>query len=176
MTPADLDRRARRVRLLSCDVDGVLTDGKIYYAADGSQLKAFSTLDGFGLKMLQESGVTVAWISGSRAPAVTRRAEDLSVAHVVLGADDKVAAWERLRSQLGIDAQDCAHIGDDIPDLPVIMRCGLGVSVPHAPAALRGAAHYVTRADGGAGAVRELCELILAAKGALEPLLKAFAQ
>jgi 3-deoxy-D-manno-octulosonate 8-phosphate phosphatase (KDO 8-P phosphatase) len=120
--------------------------------------------------------VTVAWISGSRAPAVTRRAEDLSVAHVVLGADDKVAAWERLRKQLGIDSQDCAHIGDDMPDLPVIMRCGLGVSVPHAPAALRGAAHYVTRADGGAGAVRELCELILAAKGALEPLLKAFAQ
>ena len=97
--PADLDSRARRVRLLSCDVDGVLTDGKLYYADDGSQLKAFSALDGFGLKMLQESGVTVAWISGSRAPAVTRRAVDLSVAHVVLGADDKVAAWERLRSQ-----------------------------------------------------------------------------
>ena len=176
MTPSDLDSRARRVRILSCDVDGVLTDGKLYYADDGSELKAFSTLDGFGLKMLHEAGIIVAWISGSRAPAVTRRAEDLSVAHVVLGADNKLAAWERLRSQLGIDARDCAHIGDDLPDLPVLMRCGLGVSVPHAPAALRGAAHYVTRADGGAGAVRELCELILAAKGELEPMLKAFAQ
>jgi 3-deoxy-D-manno-octulosonate 8-phosphate phosphatase (KDO 8-P phosphatase) len=154
----------------------VLTDGKIYYAADGSQLKAFSTLDGFGLKMLQEAGVTVAWISGSRAPAVTRRAEDLGVAHVVLGADDKFAAWEKLRIQLGVDADACAHIGDDVPDLPVIVRCGLGATVPHAPAALRRAAHYVTLADGGAGAVRELCELILTAQGALEPLLKSFAQ
>lgn len=174
--PADLEDRARRVRLLSCDVDGVLTDGKIYYAADGSQLKAFSTLDGFGLKMLQEAGVTVAWISGSRAPAVTRRAEDLGVTHVVLGADDKFAAWEKLRAQLDVEADACAHIGDDVPDLPVIVRCGLGATVPHAPAALRRAAHYVTRADGGAGAVRELCELILAAQGALEPLLKSFAQ
>lgn len=176
MTAPDLDSRARRVRLLSCDVDGVLTDGKIYYAADGSQLKAFSTLDGFGLKMLQEAGVIVAWISGSRAPAVTRRAEDLGVAHVMLGADDKFPAWDRLRRQLAFDERDCAHIGDDLPDLPVLMRCGLGVTVPHAPAAVRGAAHYVTRADGGAGAVRELCELILAAQGALEPLLKAFVQ
>ena len=176
MTPYDLDSRARRVRLLSCDVDGVLTDGKIYYAADGSQLKAFSTLDGFGLKLLQEAGVTVAWISGSRAPAVTRRAEDLGVAHVVLGADDKFAPWDRLRRQLGFDEGDCAHIGDDMPDLPVIMRCGLGVTVPHAPVTVRNAAHYVTKADGGSGAVRELCELILAAQGALEPLLRAFAQ
>ncbi|MGH8799743.1 MAG: KdsC family phosphatase [Casimicrobiaceae bacterium] len=176
MTPPDLEVRARRVRLLSCDVDGVLTDGKLYYAADGSQLKAFSTLDGLGLKLLQESGVVVAWISGSRAPAVARRAEDLAVAHVVLGAEDKFAAWERLRAELRVDARDCAHIGDDLPDLPVIMRCGLGVTVPHAPAAVRRAAHYVTRVDAGAGAVRELCELILAAQGALEPLLKAFAQ
>ncbi len=94
----------------------------------------------------------------------------------MLGAEDKFAAWERLRQQLGVDARDCAHIGDDMPDLPVIMRCGLGATVPHAPAAVRDAAHYVTRADGGAGAVRELCELILAAQGALAPLLKAFAQ
>lgn len=174
MKPIDLNTRARRVRLLSCDVDGVLTDGRIYYAADGSQLKAFSTLDGFGLKMLQESGVTVAWISGSRAPAVSRRAEDLAVMHVVLGADDKLAAWERLREELGVDAQHCAHIGDDMPDLPVIGRCGLGATVPHAPAALQRAAHYVTRAPGGSGAVRELCELIMTAQGSLELLLKAY--
>lgn len=175
MRRVDLDARARRVRLLSCDVDGVLTDGKIYYAADGSQLKAFSTLDGFGLKMLQESGVAVAWISGSRAPAVSRRAEDLAVMHVVLGAEDKFAAWERLREELGIDARNCAHIGDDMPDLPVIGRCGLGATVPHAPAALQRAAHYVTRADGGSGAVRELCELIMAAQGSLGPTLKGYA-
>lgn len=175
MRRVDLDARARRVRLLSCDVDGVLTDGKIYYAADGSQLKAFSTLDGFGLKMLQESGVAVAWISGSRAPAVSRRAEDLAVMHVVLGAEDKFAAWQRLREELGIDARNCAHIGDDMPDLPVIGRCGLGATVPHAPAALQRAAHYVTRADGGSGAVRELCELIMAAQGSLGPTLKGYA-
>ena len=175
MRAADIDARARGVRLLSCDVDGVLTDGKIYYAADGSQLKAFSTLDGFGLKMLQDSGVAVAWISGSRAPAIARRAEDLGVSHVVLGADDKLAAWQRLCRELAVEPRDCAHIGDDMPDLPVIGRCGLGATVPGAPAALKRAAHYVTRAAAGCGAVREVCELIMAAQGSLEPLLKAYA-
>ena len=92
------------------------------------------------------------------------------------GAEDKLAPWERLRSELGLEAAACAHIGDDLPDLPLIMRCGLAATVPHAPEIVRRAAHYVTRASGGAGAVRELCELILAAQGALDPLLEAFAR
>jgi len=176
MNSAELLERARRVRLLSCDVDGVLTDGKLYYADDGSELKAFSTLDGLGLKMLHESGVVVAWITGSSTPAVTRRARHLGVAHVILGAENKLAPWERLRGELGFAADECAHIGDDLPDLALLARCGLAVTVPHAPEAIRRQAHYVTRADGGAGAVREVCELILTARGALQPMLKAFAQ
>ena len=174
MTVSDLLDRARAVRLLTCDVDGVLTDGRLYYADDGTELKVFSTLDGLGLKMLHEAGIIVAWITGSAAPAVTKRARHLSVAHVILGAENKLAPWERLCSELGLAAEECAHIGDDLPDLPLILRCGLGVAVPHAPENVRRRAHYVTRADGGAGAVREVCELLLSARGALEARVRAF--
>jgi len=176
VTSVELTERARRIRLLSCDVDGVLTDGKLYYSDDGSELKAFSTLDGLGLKMLHECGVIVAWITGSSTAAVTRRARHLGVAHVILGAENKLAPWERLRGELGFALEDCAHIGDDLPDLPLLARCGLALTVPHAPEPIRRQAHYVTRADGGAGAVREVCELILSARDALQPMLKAFAQ
>jgi len=174
MTTPDLLARARAVRMLSCDVDGVLTDGKLYYADDGSEMKAFSTLDGLGLKMLHEAGIVVAWITGSSAPAVTRRAKTLSVAHVVLGAENKLAPWERLRSELGMAAEECAHIGDDLPDLPLLLRCGLSTTVPHAPDVVKRRAHYVTRADGGAGAVREVCELILGARGDLAQRIAQF--
>ena len=160
--------------MLSCDVDGVLTDGRVYYADDGTEIKAFSTLDGLGLKMLHEAGIVVAWITGSSAPAVTRRAKSLSVAHVVLGAENKLTPWERLRNELGMDAAHCAHIGDDLPDLAVLTRCGLSVTVPHAPDAVKRRAHYVTRAEGGAGAVRELCELILSARGDLAHRIAQF--
>ena len=97
MTPADLHVRVRRLRLLTCDVDGVLTDGKIYCAGDGGEFKAFSALDGLGMKMLEQSGIAVAWITGSSAPAVTARAKMLGVTRVVLGAEHKLAPWERLR-------------------------------------------------------------------------------
>jgi 3-deoxy-D-manno-octulosonate 8-phosphate phosphatase (KDO 8-P phosphatase) len=170
----DLLARARVVRMLSCDVDGVLTDGRIYYADDGSEMKAFSTLDGLGLKMLHDAGIVVAWITGSSAPAVTRRAKSLAVAHVVLGAENKLAPWERLRSELGMTAEECAHIGDDLPDLPLLMRCGLSATVPHAPEAVKRRAHYITRADGGCGAVREICELILGARGDLAERMAQF--
>lgn len=170
----DLLDRARGVRLLSCDVDGVLTDGKLYYADDGSEIKAFCTLDGLGLKMLHDAGIVVAWITGSSAPAVVRRARHLSVQHVLLGAENKLAPWERLRDELGMAADECAHIGDDLPDLPLILRCRLGVTVPHAPEAVKRRAHYVTRADGGSGAVREVCEILLAARGALQDRIDLF--
>jgi 3-deoxy-D-manno-octulosonate 8-phosphate phosphatase (KDO 8-P phosphatase) len=172
---SDLHARARRIRLLSCDVDGVLTDGRIFVCDDGSQIKAFSCLDGLGIKWLQASGVAVAWITGSLAPAVSIRARELGVAHVLQGADDKLAPWDRLRTQLGIGTDECAHIGDDLPDLPLLLRCGLAATVPHAPAPLHRHAHYVTRSDGGSGAVRELCELILTARGELEHKLRAYA-
>ena len=172
----DLYARARRVRLLTCDVDGVLTDGRIFYCDDGSEIKAFSCLDGLGIKLLQEAGGVVAWITGSSAPAVTIRARALGVAHVVLGAANKLEPWEQLRRQLGFTPEQCSHIGDDLPDLPILVRCGFAVTVPNSPALLSQHAHYVTRAQGGGGAVRELCELILSAQGELETRLKVYSQ
>jgi len=163
--PTDALARARRVRLLTCDVDGVLTDGRIYVDDHGHETKAFSALDGLGIGLLQRAGITVAWITGSSAPAVTHRARRLHVAHVVLGAAEKHAPWDALRRELGLSTADCAHIGDDLPDLPIFQACGFAVTVPHAPAIVREHAHYVTARDGGAGAVRELADLILAAQG-----------
>jgi 3-deoxy-D-manno-octulosonate 8-phosphate phosphatase (KDO 8-P phosphatase) len=162
---ADVLVRARRVRLLTCDVDGVLTDGRIYVDDHGHETKAYSALDGVGIGLLQRAGITVAWITGSTAPAVMHRARRCNVAHVVLGAAEKRAPWESLRAQLGLAAEDCAHIGDDLPDLAIFHACGFAVTVPHAPPSVLEHAHFVTVRDGGAGAVRELADLILAAQG-----------
>ncbi len=174
MVTPDLVARARRIRLLTCDVDGVLTDGKVYVADDGRELKAYSCLDGLGMKWLERSGIAVAWITGSDAPAVAHRAAMLGVTRVHRGAEDKLEAWERVRGELALEPAQCAHIGDDFPDLAVIARCGLGVTVPHAPSELQRRAHYVTRREGGNGAVRELAELVLSAQGRLETLLAAY--
>jgi 3-deoxy-D-manno-octulosonate 8-phosphate phosphatase (KDO 8-P phosphatase) len=165
MMPVDALVRARRVRLLTCDVDGVLTDGRIYVDDHGHETKAFSALDGVGIGLLMRAGITVAWITSSAAPAVMHRARRLNVKHVVLDAADKHAHWDALRMKLGLAAEDCAHIGDDLPDLSIFDACGFAVTVPHAPPAVRARAHHVTARDGGHGAVRELADLILAAQG-----------
>jgi len=163
--PTDTLARARRVRLLTCDVDGVLTDGRIYVDDHGHEMKAFSALDGVGLHLLARAGIAVAWITGSNAPAVAHRARRLNVKHVLLGAADKLTPWQALRAELGFAAEECAHVGDDLPDVPLFRACGFAVAVPHAPASVREHAHFITSRDGGAGAVRELAELILAAQG-----------
>jgi 3-deoxy-D-manno-octulosonate 8-phosphate phosphatase (KDO 8-P phosphatase) len=168
-----LTARALGIRLVTCDVDGVLTDGRIYVDDHGREMKAYNALDGLGLRMLMHSGIEVAWITGSKAPAVTHRARQLGVRHVVLGAEDKVTPWDRLRGELGLAPAACAHIGDDLPDVPVFARCGLAAAVPHSPPAVRARAHYVTTNGGGMGAVRELAELILEAQGALAARLAA---
>ena len=156
--------RARRIRFLSCDVDGVLTDGRIYVDDHGHEFKAFSALDGVALNLLARAGIVVAWITGSKAPAVTHRAQQLRIPHLVLDAHDKLTPWERLRSELRVSSDECAHIGDDLPDIPVLAACGLAVTVPHATAAVRAHAHYVTSREGGSGAVREVADIILAAQ------------
>jgi 3-deoxy-D-manno-octulosonate 8-phosphate phosphatase (KDO 8-P phosphatase) len=171
---AALAERARGVRLLTCDVDGVLTDGRIYMGDDGRELKAFNALDGVGIKMLAAAGVAVAWITGSKAPVVAHRARALGVVHLFQGADDKLPCWESLRRDLGLPPAACAHIGDDLPDVPLFARCGFAIAVPHATEAVRAHAHHVTRRDGGHGAVREACELILAAQGTLAAQVAAW--
>ena len=171
---ADVPLRMRGVRLLTCDVDGVLTDARIYVDDRGHEVKAYSAQDGQGIKMLLHAGLTVAWITGSNAPGVVHRARMLGVHHVIQGADNKVGPWEDLRAKFGVPAEACAHIGDDLPDVPLFNRCGFAAAVPHAPAAVRARAHYVTERAGGKGAVREVCELILASQGLLQPLLAAY--
>jgi 3-deoxy-D-manno-octulosonate 8-phosphate phosphatase (KDO 8-P phosphatase) len=171
---AEIALQAREIRLLTCDVDGVLTDGRIHVDDEGHEFKSFSALDGVGLKMLMHAGITVAWITGSNAPAVLHRARALGVARVMQGAQDKLTPWEALRRELALLPAACAHIGDDLPDVPVFVRCGFAVSVPHATASVRARAHFVTGRDGGMGAVREVCEMILAAQGTLEAQRAAF--
>jgi len=174
MTAEAALRLARGIRLLTCDVDGVLTDGRIYVDDDGRETKSFSVLDGVGMKMLMRAGITVAWITGSSAPAVMHRARTLGITRIAQGAEDKMTPWEALRNELALSPAACAHIGDDLPDVPVFVRCGLAVTVPHASPIVRARAHFVTRRDGGRGAVRELCELILAAQGVLDPQHASF--
>jgi len=163
----DLTERARTVRLAIFDVDGVLTDGTVWIGPEGEEFKAFNILDGHGIKMLQAAGVDTAILSGRESQAVVRRAGELSIRHVVQGAGDKVAAFERLLGQVRCTAEACAFVGDDLPDLEVMQRCGLAVATANAVDAVKAAAHYVTRAHGGRGAVREFCDLVLAARAQL---------
>jgi len=161
----ELADRARGLRLAIFDVDGVLTDGTLYIGPQGEAMKAFNILDGHGIKMLQGAGVAIAIISGRSSEAVAWRARELGIAHVAQGVVDKVAEFGRLRATLGIETVECAFMGDDLPDLAVMRLCGLAASVPNGADAVRSAAHYVTRAHGGRGAVREFCEMVLAARG-----------
>lgn len=173
MTP-ELRERARGVRLLVLDVDGVLTDGRLYYGDDGVEVKAFHIHDGLGLRMLMASGVQVAIITGRSSRAVELRAANLGIAHVQQQVGDKLAAFEQLLSRLGLSTASAAAMGDDLPDLPVLHRCRFAACVPEAPAVVRRYAHYVTHRPGGAGAVREVCELLLAAQGTLEARVREY--
>ena len=160
----DVQQRARAVRLAVFDVDGVMTDGTLYIGPEGESFKAFNILDGHGVKMLQAAGIAVAIISGRSSRAVEHRARELGIAHVFQGVGDKVAEFERLAARLGVPHEACSFMGDDVPDLAVMQRCGLAVAVANAVEAVRQRAHYVTRAHGGRGAVREFCELVLEAR------------
>jgi 3-deoxy-D-manno-octulosonate 8-phosphate phosphatase (KDO 8-P phosphatase) len=160
----DVQQRARAVRLAVFDVDGVMTDGTLYIGADGEAFKAFNILDGHGVKMLQGAGIAVAIISGRSSRAVEHRAKELGIAHVFQGVADKVAQLEELAAKLGVPPEACSFMGDDLPDLAAMRRCGFACAVANAAKAVRQAAHYVTRAHGGRGAVREFCELVLEAR------------
>lgn len=159
--------RARNIRVAIFDVDGVLTDGALYYTDTGEEMKAFSVHDGHGMRMLRESGVALAIISSRSSRSLEARARNLGVELLFQGAADKLAAFGELLGRCDIGAEACAYVGDDLVDLPVMKRCGLAVAVPDAPALVRRRAQYVTRARGGHGAAREFCEIILHAQGSL---------
>ena len=171
---ADLLLRAKAVRLAVFDVDGVLTDGKLYFLPDGSEFKTFNTLDGHGIKMLMASGVRTAIITGRSSPVVERRAKNLGITHLFQGREDKLVALDELLAELGLGYEEVAYLGDDLPDLPAIRRAGLGMAVPSADPFVRQHADGVTQARGGEGAAREFCELILRAQGNLEAAQNAY--
>ncbi len=152
------------LRLIAFDVDGVFTDGRFYLSNDGVESKAFSTQDGFGIRRLLQAGIAVAVISGRSSRAVEHRMAELGVPHVIQGCKDKVAAFGELTASLGIAAGECAFVGDDIPDLPLLNKVGYPVAVANAVSEVRSACAYVTRAHGGSGAVREVCDAVLAAR------------
>ena len=172
----DAQKRAMGLKLMIFDVDGVMTDGTLYYSERGEELKAFNIQDGHGIKMLRQYGIEVALITGRSSRMVELRAANLGVAHLYQGAEDKRAAYATLLARLGLAAEQSGCMGDDLLDLPLITRCGFAATVPAAPEALRSRAHYVTRAGGGRGAVREVCEFILRAQGLLERAISAHLQ
>jgi 3-deoxy-D-manno-octulosonate 8-phosphate phosphatase (KDO 8-P phosphatase) len=170
----DLQQRAKAIKLAIFDVDGVLTDGRLYFLTDGSEFKTFNTLDGQGIKMLINSGVRTAIISGRSTPVVEKRANNLGIQHLYQGREDKLVVLDELLGELGLDYAQVAYLGDDLPDLPVIRRVGLGMAVANAAGFVRQHAHGVTEARGGEGAAREFCELIMRAQGSLDAALDAY--
>ncbi len=158
--------RAQAVRMLLLDVDGVLTDGRLFFGAEGEVLKAFHTLDGHGIKLIAAAGIVPAVISGRDSPALRARLDALGVSHRVLGTEDKAPAAMKLLGELGLQWSDACAMGDDWPDLPLLTQAGLAVAPPNAHIEVRQRAHWITPSAGGQGAVRELCDVLLAAHGA----------
>ena len=153
------------IRLVAFDVDGVFTDGRFYLNDEGVESKAFHTQDGFGIRQLLNAGVAVAVISGRASGAVAKRMSELGVQHIIQGCRDKVAAFDEIIGDLGLSAEECAYVGDDIPDLPLLNHVGFPIAVANAVVDVHEASRYSTESHGGFGAVREVCELVLASNG-----------
>ena len=173
--PPELLLKAQGVRWAIFDVDGVLTDGRIYIGEDGEQFKAFSTLDGHGLKLLAQAGIVPTVITGRDSPAVRRRVADLGIAHAIYGAADKLAAAAELMRTLTFGWDTLAAMGDDWPDLPLLQRAAFACAPANAHVEVRALVHYVTQARGGHGAARECCDLLLMAAGRYAEALRGHA-
>ncbi len=161
---AALAERASKIRLLVLDVDGVLTDGKLYFDHAGNELKAFNTRDGLGIKALQRVGIEIAVITGRKSAAVTARMEQLAVQYVYQGREDKLSAFLDLLKKTGMEEHEVCFAGDDWIDIPVLLRAGLAVTVADAEDEVKNRSHWITSRNGGDGAVREICNLILEAQ------------
>jgi 3-deoxy-D-manno-octulosonate 8-phosphate phosphatase (KDO 8-P phosphatase) len=170
----EVERRASSVRLLLLDCDGVLTDGRITPVEGGDELKSFHTRDGHGLVMLHRAGLSSGIISGRTSRLVEMRAADLGISYVRQGALNKLEAFESLLAEAGVEPRHVAFVGDDVVDIPLIRRCGLGIAVADATSDTLASAHHVTKLPGGFGAVREVCELILKAQGRWDELMKRY--
>lgn len=175
---AHLRRRAKKIKLLLLDVDGVLTDGAIYLLSEpggqAREIKAFNSLDGAGIRLAQRAGLRTGIITGRKSAAVTHRARELEMDFVEQDAFEKLPAYEKIRRASGLRDEEICFVGDDVTDLPLFARVGLAVAVANAHPEARRRAHYVTRAGGGQGAVREVIDLLLRARGQYDPLLRHF--
>jgi len=171
---ASIERRASRIKLLLMDCDGVLTDGRLWLTADGDEQKSFNTHDGLGLSLFHRAGLKSGIITGRSSRVVARRAQELGVEFVCQGNPDKTAAFEQLLREAGVDENEVAFVGDDLPDIPIMNRAELAVAVADAVAETRSVAHYVTRAKGGRGAVREVIEIILKSQGRWHDLVEDY--
>ncbi|HWO99510.1 MAG TPA: HAD-IIIA family hydrolase [Methylococcus sp.] len=172
--PQDVLDRAASIRLALFDVDGVLTDGSLFFDDQGRESKAFHVRDGLGFKLLRQSGVEVAVISARQSSIVARRMENLGVVHCVQGVEDKLGAYENLRRKLNLAHEQVSHIGDDLLDLPLLRRVGLAIAVADAHPSILPHVHWKTARPGGAGAAREVCDLIMQAQRTLERVTAEF--
>lgn len=170
----DVLKRAKQIKLMIFDVDGVLTDGSLFYTVDGETLKRFHVHDGLGIRLLQGTGIKTAIITARQSPIVLRRANDLGISIVKQGAHDKFAAFKELLSETGITAEECGFIGDDWIDLPVLTKVGFAASVGNGRPEVTSRVHYTAKALGGNGAVREICDYIMRAQGTHDDALASF--
>ena len=161
----EVQRRAARIRCLFLDIDGVMTDCKLYLTPQGEELKAVNVRDGWGMKALMKHGIEVAVISGRPSAAMQKRLEWLGLRHIVLDTEVKLPAYERIRDALGLSDEQCAMVGDDVPDLPLLTRVGLAIAPADAHRKARTAAHWISACRGGDGAIRDVADLILEAQG-----------
>ena len=174
MSSEDIFARARAIKLLIFDVDGVLTDGSLFYGDDGQEYKAFNSRDGHGIKMLRQTGIDAAILTGRTSQVVLHRARNLGISQIIQGSHDKLPSYEAMLAETGLKPEETAYMGDDVVDLPVLRRCGLALTVPEAPLEVLRRVHYVTRAPAGRGAAREVCELLMRAQGTWEAQLALY--
>lgn len=170
----DILKKAEQIKLVIFDIDGVLTTGALFIGDDGQEYKAFNSKDGHGLRMLQDGGVEVAILTGRKSNVVAHRAKDLGITRVYQGKRNKLPAYEELLTETGYSHEQIAYVGDDVVDLPVMSKVGLAISVQDAHVFVKQHSHWVTQNNGGCGAGREVCELILQAQGKLQAMLESY--
>ncbi len=166
--------KAKKIRLVIFDVDGVLTSGKLFYSPNGIALKDFHVHDGQGMKYLRQTGVEIGIITACKTTMIADRMRDLGIEHVYQGQPMKIAAFQHLKQKLKLTNEQIAYVGDDLPDLPIIKQVGLGITVANAPQFMRDHALFTTSAIGGAGAAREVCDLIMTAQGTFDEIVNAY--
>lgn len=172
--PDEILRRARRIRLLLFDVDGVLTDGRLYFSDNGDEIKSFHSRDGLGINLLQESGVAVGIITARQSSLLTNRARDLCIQHLYQGRKEKFPTYQELCEKLQLSSSEVAFVGDDVVDLPIMLDVGLSITVPQGHKLVKENAHWVTPNEGGFGAARDVCELLMYSQDTLGKMMVQF--